>query len=150
MRDERVVVFQAQLSMLQRRLRSELSAVQALSRTLLRVLAAIERLADGATPSRVAEELQMTSSNVAAALRELEADGSIRRRRDPDDARRVLLFLTDRGSAVVAAFRVDRDTWLGRAVGSTLTRREQEELFAAGRLLQRLAEYDPTAVAGRR
>jgi DNA-binding MarR family transcriptional regulator len=150
MRDERIVVLQTQLSMLQRRLRSELTAVQGLSRTLLRVLGAIERLADGATPSRVAEDLQMTSSNVAAALRELEAGGSIRRRRDPDDARRVLLFLTDRGSAVVAQFRAERDTWFGRAVGSALTRREQQELFAAGRLLQRLAEYDPAASTGHR
>lgn len=143
------MVLQGQLRMLQRRLRSESSAGQGLSRTLFRVLGAIERLADGATPSRVAEDLQMTSSNVAAALRELDAGGLIRRQRDPDDARRVLLFLTDRGSAAVAAFRAERDTWLGRAVGSTLTRREQQELFAAGRLLQRLAEYDPADTTGR-
>jgi len=136
--------------MLQRRLRSELPAGHGLSRTALRVLGAIERLADGVTPSRVAEELQMTSSNVAAALRELEAGRLIRRQRDPDDARRVLLFLTDRGSRMVAQFRAERDNWFGRAVGSTLTRREQQELFAAGRLLQRLAEYDPSAADGRR
>lgn len=84
----------------------------------------------------------MTSSNVAAALRELEVAGLIFRQKDPGDARRVRLSVTERGSVVVADFRRERDTWFGRAVEAVLSPDEQRVLMAAGQLLQRLAEYE--------
>jgi DNA-binding MarR family transcriptional regulator len=89
----------------------------------------------------------MTSSNVAAALRELETAELIRRQRDdPDDARRVRVFVTKHGAAAVADFRHERDTWLGRAVEAVLSDDEQRVLLAAGQLLQRLAEYEPAVL----
>ena len=135
--------FRAQMRMLQRRLRSELPPVPGMTRTLLQVLRAIGRLADGSQPSQVAEALQMTSSNVAASLRELEAAGLIRRQRDATDARRILLSVTERGTALMADFSRERDTWLGKAVEASLSEEEKQQLFTAGRLLQRLAEYEP-------
>lgn len=148
MQDEEVSEFRAQMKQLQRRLRSEFPPGKGLSRTLMQVLATIGRLEQG-TPSQVAEALQMTSSNVAASLRELEAVGLIARHRDEADARRVLLELTERGSAVVESSRAERDTWLGQAVEAVLTADEQQALVAAGRLLQRLAEYEQPASIGR-
>jgi DNA-binding MarR family transcriptional regulator len=142
MGEEQVAEFRAQLRMLQRRLRRELHPGQGLSRTVLQVLGAIDRLGHGPTPTQVAEDLQMTSSNVAASLRELEAGGLIRRQRDPADARRVLLFLTDLGSGLVAEFHKERNSWFGQAVEATLSEKDQQTLFAAGRLLQRVAEYE--------
>lgn len=143
MRDDEVATFRAQLKMLQRRLRRELPAGQQLSRTHLQVLGAIGRLPDGPQPSQVAATLQMTSSNVAAALRELEEAGLIRRERDDVDARRVRLALTEHGFELVAKFRAERDTWLGRAVQATLSVEEQRMLVAAGHLLERLSAYEP-------
>jgi DNA-binding MarR family transcriptional regulator len=93
----------------------------------------------------VADELQMTSSNVAAALRELDAAGFIRRERDAADARRVRLFVTERAAALVAAVRSERDTWLGRAVESLLDEKEQRLLVRAGALMERLAAFEPDA-----
>jgi DNA-binding MarR family transcriptional regulator len=89
----------------------------------------------------------MTSSNVAAALRELEEAELIRRQRDdPDDARRVRIFVTEPGTSAIADFRHERDTWFGQAVEATLNDDEQRTLVAAGHLLQRLAEYEPAAL----
>ena len=41
--------------------------------------------------------LRIHASNLVALIDELEADGSVIRRRDPDDRRRYLLELTDDG-----------------------------------------------------
>lgn len=144
MTDQEVRWFRAQMKLLQRRLRSELRPVHGLSRQALQVLGVVDRLPTGAQPRLVAEELNMTSSNVAAALRELEAADLIFRRKDPGDSRRVRLSVTERGSAVVSDFRSERDTWFGRAVEAVLSPDEQRLLLAAGRLLQRLAEYKQT------
>ena len=142
MKDEEVREFRGQLKLLQRRLRSEFFPVPGLSRTALHVLYAVGRVPTGAQPRLVAEELTMTSSNVAAALRELEAAELIVRQKDPTDARRVHLSVTARGSAVMSDLRSERDTWLGRAVEAVLSPDEQQVLMAAGQLLQRLAEYE--------
>jgi DNA-binding MarR family transcriptional regulator len=140
--DQDVRRFRAQMKLLQRRLRREMPPVRGLSMTALRVLGAVARLPEGSQPRQVADELQMTSSNVAAALRELEEGGFLRREKDSADARRVLLFLTGSGETLVADFRRERDTWLGRAMETLLDEDEQRLLLAAGHLMQRLAGSD--------
>jgi len=146
MKDQDVRRFRAQLKLLQRRLRSEVTPVPGLSRTALQVLGAVERLPAGPQPRQVAEELNMTSSNVAAALRELDDAGLVQREKDPEDARRVLLSVTSQGSKVTSTLRNERDTWLGRAVEEVLDAEEQRTLMRAGELLRRLAEYEPKHV----
>jgi DNA-binding MarR family transcriptional regulator len=147
MKDQDVRRFRTQMKLLQRRLRSEVTPVPGLSRTALQVMGAVERLPAGSQPRQVAEELKMTSSNVAAALRELDEAGFILREKDPGDARRVRLSVTRRGTAVISGLRSERDTWLGRAVEAVLSAEEQRALVAAGQLLQRLAEYEQTPVS---
>jgi DNA-binding MarR family transcriptional regulator len=142
MDDRAVRLFRAQIKLLQRRLRYESPAVQGLSRSALQVLAVVARVADGAQPRQVGEQLQMTSSNVAAALRELEAAEFIRRERDPEDARRVEVFVTENGHALLANLRGEKDTWLGQAVEAVLTEQEQRTLIEAGELLERLTRYE--------
>jgi DNA-binding MarR family transcriptional regulator len=142
MDDTEVRAFRSQLLQLQRRLRHEPRPVPGLSGTELRVLGAIGRLSPGVQPGQVADELRMTSSNVAAALRKLDHGGHIRRERDDADGRRVQLVLTKAGEKVVAAVRAERDTWLGRAVDGLLDEKEQRQLLRAGRLIQRLAEFE--------
>jgi DNA-binding MarR family transcriptional regulator len=143
--DEAVSVFRLQVKALQRRLRQEVPPMQGLSRPALQVLAAVSRKS-GISPREVGAELQMTSSNVAAALREADAGGFLERHKDPTDARRVRLRLTVAGAGAVARLRNERDTWLGRAVVGVLTAEEQRTLVEAGRLMERLSRFEPAAM----
>jgi DNA-binding MarR family transcriptional regulator len=144
MRDEDIERVRNQMKLLQRRLRREALPVGGLSLTATRVLGAAARGGGSAQPGELAEQLQMTSSNVAAALRELEGAGMVTRAADALDRRRVLIVLTERGRSVVAESRRERDSWLGRAIEARLDAEEQELLRAAGELMQRLADYDET------
>lgn len=141
--------FRAQMKLLQRRLRREALPVHGVSRTALQVISAVVRLPEAPQPRQIAEELQMTSSNVAAALRELEAAGYVVRRKDSADARRVSVFVTEQGRSVVASVRSERDTWLGRAVETLLDQDEQAVLLAAGALMRRLGEFEQPAAITR-
>ena len=133
------------MRMLGRRLRRELPSVRGVSRSAVQVLRVVARGPEP-SPSDVAEKLRMTSSNVAAALRELESAGLVRRGRDPEDGRRVRLSITVAGADAISCVHAERDTWLGRATAALLTADEQLMLLRAGELMQRLAEYeDPTA-----
>jgi DNA-binding MarR family transcriptional regulator len=144
MDDEAVSLFRLQVKRLQRRLRQEVPPLQGLSRSALQVLSGVSRK-PGISPREVGAELQMTSSNVAAALREVEAGGFLERRKDPEDARRARLSLTVAGVEAVARMRNERDTWLGRAVDAVLTAEEQRTLVAAGRLMELLSRFEPGA-----
>jgi DNA-binding MarR family transcriptional regulator len=131
------------MRLLQQRLRREVRPRGGLSRTALRVLAAADRADGQAKPRELADELQMTSSNVAAALRQLEAGGFVRREPDRSDARSVSVVPSTSGRKLVADVRNERDTWLGRAIEARLDEREERLLVEAGRLMQRLAEFEP-------
>jgi DNA-binding MarR family transcriptional regulator len=147
MDDHEVRLFRAQMKLLQRRLRREALPVHGLSRTALQVATAVVRRPEAPQPRQIAEELGMTSSNVAAALRELEAAGYVVRRKDSADARRVSVIATEHGRSVLASVRSERDTWLGRAVESLLDPEEQRVLLAAGALMMRLADFEQPASA---
>jgi DNA-binding MarR family transcriptional regulator len=145
MEDDALRRFRTQMRMLGRRLRRELPSVRGVSRSAVQVLRVVARGPEP-SPSDVAEKLRMTSSNVAAALRELESAGLVRRGRDPEDGRRVRLSITVAGADAISCVHAERDTWLGRATAALLTADEQIMLLRAGELMQRLAEYeDPTA-----
>jgi DNA-binding MarR family transcriptional regulator len=149
MEDDAIRRFRMQMRMLGRRLRRELPPVRGVSRSAVQVLRVVSRGPEP-SPGDVAERLRMTSSNVAAALRELESAGLLRRVRDPEDGRRVQLLLTGAGADAVSCVHAERDTWLGRAIAATLSDAELGTLLAAGELMQRLAGYeddDPAAVA---
>ncbi|MCV7352683.1 MarR family winged helix-turn-helix transcriptional regulator [Mycobacterium parmense] len=125
---------------LQRRLRREMTSGSVPTSDAL-VLGAIERRGAAASPGQLAADLLMATSNVAASLRLLEREGLIRRGRDPDDARRVLIEITAAGRRYVADDRRRRDTWLCEAINATLSSREQDTLRRAGELMKRLASH---------
>lgn len=143
MDDQDIKRLRSQLKLLERRLRAESPPMEGLSRSAMRVLIVAARSAGGAQPRRLADELQMTSSNVAAALRELDGGGFIRREKQVGDPRRVDVFVTETGRGLVENFRSERNTWLGQAVEAVLDEQEQRALSAAGELLGRLAAYAP-------
>ena len=123
---------------LARRLRREAgSDEETWSRLLL--LGAIDRSGDAATPTVLAAAEGLRSSNLAKALKELEARELITRRPAADDRRQVKVALTERGRAALGEVRSRRDRWLAAAIEATLTAEERATLAAAGALMSRLA-----------
>jgi DNA-binding MarR family transcriptional regulator len=130
-----------QLRALQRRQRKERPPVEGLSRSAVRVLGAVARSDGGAQPTQIGVELVMTSSNVAAGLRELTREGLVSRLADEADTRRVNITLTPAGERVVADNRATRDIWLIEAMRDLLSNDEEDVLLAAGAILERLAGH---------
>lgn len=161
--DENLVQeLQRHLWALMRRTRHGVAPIEGVSRSAARVLITAARHGDGprftdgpgtagkpntpsdqpqngVTPGHLAEKLSMATSNVAAALRELEQAGHIERRRAVDDGRRVEVVLTTQGWGTVAAQRALRTDALRDVIHETLTAEEQAQLAAAIPLLGRLA-----------
>jgi DNA-binding MarR family transcriptional regulator len=80
--------------------------------------------------------------SMAQTVKELETDGLVTRRPDPDDGRRALVEITVKGREVLEADRRHRVGWLAAAI-EELGASEREKLLAAVPLLRRLAESDP-------
>lgn len=70
----------------------------------------------------------------------LEARGLVEREKDAEDARRMLLRLTDAGADVMSARRDGRATQLARVLAEGFDAGELATLRAAAPLLQRLVE----------
>jgi DNA-binding MarR family transcriptional regulator len=132
----------AQVKVLNRRLRREQSAVEGLSTAALVVLTAAARADTPQRPGQLAGELQMTTPNMAAALRVLEEGGMITRQPDPGDGRKVFVHVTKSGRDIVGRTSASRHAWLREAVQEALTDRERRVLFQAGDLIERIADYE--------
>jgi MarR family transcriptional regulator, organic hydroperoxide resistance regulator len=85
----------------------------------------------------LADHADLSQATVAQMLEHLEAAGLVKRTRSEEDRRVVLSSLTERGAAVVAERHAQMEPrW--RAALSEFT---DEELDAAARVLDRLADY---------
>ena len=120
---------------------------------LMRRLRAEHRfsISHGAVLGRVDREGLQSVSELAAAERirpqsmaqtvsELEAEGLVTRRPDPDDRRRSLVGLTEAGTLALLEDRRRREGWLARAIEEDFSDSEQQVLAEAVRLVRRLAE----------
>ena len=91
---------------------------------------------DGLSQGEFMQEYEMDPSRVTRTAQSLEADGLIRRERDPEDNRVMRMYLTEEGSKVLD--RVPEiNEQLRRRVHSVLSEEEFEELR---RMLGLLAE----------
>src|SRR3954468_8850669 len=103
--------------------------------------AVLGRLDRGGTQSvsdlAVAERVRPQS--MAQTVADLEADGLVSRRPDPDDGRRALVELTPEGMDTLEAERRRREGWLARAIDEDLTREQQALLEDAVEILRDLA-----------
>jgi DNA-binding MarR family transcriptional regulator len=138
-----VTTFRNQFMNLSRRLRREAHADDR-SWVQLQLLGAIERAGDAATPTTLGESENMRSSNLAAALRELDAEGLIIRIPDAEDRRKVRVRLSRAGREVLHANITRREQWLADAIERCLTREDRALLFEAGELLDRIASSGGT------
>jgi DNA-binding MarR family transcriptional regulator len=131
-------------------LASELRAVLG---KLVRRLRAEHRfpLSHGTVLGRLDREGPRSVSDLAAAERvrpqsmaqtvaDLEGDGLVSRRPDPEDRRRALVELTPAGRAALEADRRHRVGWLAKAIDDDLTTEEQKTLHSAVELLRRLGD----------
>ncbi len=90
--------------------------------------------------SDLAAAERVRPQSMAQTVGELEAMGLIHRRPDPDDRRRALVELTDRGRSTLQADRRQREGWLARAIRDELPPDEQALLRDAVDVLRRIAE----------
>lgn len=90
--------------------------------------------------SELATAERIRPQSMAQTVSDLEADGLLSRRPDPEDRRRALVELTESGRAVLAADRRQREGWLAQAIAEGLSEEEQQVVAEAVRLLRALAE----------
>jgi DNA-binding MarR family transcriptional regulator len=121
-----------------RRLRQERPEGE-LSYSQFNVLGWLER--EGAmTNADLAAAERVTPQTMMRATTDLVASGFISRADNPADRRQVLLEITPAGATLVREDRRRRDTFLAKAMDSTLTPTEQELLHLAARLMDQLSE----------
>jgi DNA-binding MarR family transcriptional regulator len=123
------------LGQLMRRLRSE-------NRFPLSQSAVLGRLdRDGPqSVSGLAMAERVRPQSMAQTVADLEAEGFVMRRPDPDDRRRALVELTDEGLATLHTDRAARDGWLARVITEELSPADQDVLERAVEMLRRIAD----------
>jgi DNA-binding MarR family transcriptional regulator len=136
---EEVSALRNHIVALARRLRHSASA-DSETWTALMAMGVIERAGGQATPTVVATELVLRSSNVAQLLNELDQRGLVTRTADSVDRRKVRLALTAEGLDMVQVTRLQRDRWLSAAMDECLSKEERSQLIAAGELIGRLSK----------
>ena len=92
------------------------------------------------SPTRLFKGLMLSSAGITSRLDRLERRGYVRRKRDPDDRRGVLVELTDSGRQVLDQ-AVGANTGGESELLSNLTKQEQKAL--AGLLKKLLAGLEP-------
>jgi DNA-binding MarR family transcriptional regulator len=118
-----------------RRLRAELGSSTGHSSVLSR----LDREGP-ASVSDLAAADRMRPQSMAPVVRDLEQDGLVSRRPDPDDGRRALVDLTPAGREALHTLRARREDWLTQALERELDPDEREALRAALELLRRVAD----------
>lgn len=86
----------------------------------------------------LARHEQVRPQSMSATVGDLVAAGLVARRPDPDDGRRELLDLTERGRAVLADAAAQRDHDLAALIDATFTAAERRRLGATLDLLDRI------------
>ena len=108
-------------------------------------------LSQGSVLGRLDREGPKCASDLATAERvrpqsmgqtvaELEEQGLVERRADPDDGRRALVELTEAGRVELQEVRGRREGWLAEAIKENFSDEERRVLDQAAPLLGRLAE----------
>lgn len=105
---------------------------------------------DGLTPGELAERLHLATPTVVKSATRMAASGLLSRKRDPEDARLVRLYLTERGRSVRRAIEAERDA-LERRATATLTGQERKHLLSAlNKIIAELADVKPMEDTGER
>jgi DNA-binding MarR family transcriptional regulator len=132
-----VLDFAGAVGLLVRRLRAA-TASHGLSLTESAVLGRLVK--DGAaTTADLARAEGVKPQSMGATVAALEQRGLVERTPHPTDGRQVNIELTEKGAALRKSVRDAKRTWLAQAIAK-LDKQEKETLFAAGKIIKRLAE----------
>ena len=134
--DPDIAEFARSVSQLIRRLRAAADA-QDLSWTQSAVMARLDRVGP-MTTADLARAEGVKPQSMGAIVFALEELGIVERQPHPTDGRQVNIRLTDKGSALRQSMRDTKLTWLAGAF-EKLSDAEREVLFAAGKIIKRLA-----------
>jgi DNA-binding MarR family transcriptional regulator len=142
-KDSRVAALAGELrvavSILIRRVREQTQAGD-LTSAQKSVILRLER--DGpATVSTLAKAESVRHQSMRVTVASLETMGLVSGVPDAADGRQTILNLTPACLKTLKTGRAVKEDWLFRALQAQLTPREQDELAAAIKLLQRLAEF---------
>lgn len=94
-----------------------------------------------ATVSALARAESVRPQSMRITVAGLEAMGAVSGESDPADGRQTLIDLTPTFRKTLTASRAAKEDWLVRALQAQLSPQEQDELMAATKLLQRLADF---------
>jgi DNA-binding MarR family transcriptional regulator len=108
-----------------------------MSDTQLGVLFRLE--ASATTPGQLAERERVTPPSMNRTLNALEQAGLVERAPDPDDARKVIVTLTQAGTDVISETRRLRTRWFSQQLAE-LTPDERTALEAVVPVLRRISE----------
>jgi DNA-binding MarR family transcriptional regulator len=92
-----------------------------------------------ATIADLARAESMKPQSMGATVAALEEMGLVERKPHPTDGRQVNIELTTKGVAVRKNVRDAKQSWLTQAIAQ-LDKEEQQILFKAGEIIQRLAQ----------
>jgi DNA-binding MarR family transcriptional regulator len=92
------------------------------------------------TVSDLAHAERVRPQSMAQTVSELEQEGLVQRRPDPDDRRRAPVELTESGRQALTAERRRSEGWLAQAVANDFSARERALLREAVELFRRLSE----------
>jgi len=90
--------------------------------------------------SDLAAKERVRHQSMTQTVADLEAEGFVERRPDPDDRRRAVVSLTKAGRAALEADREARVGWLAGEIDERLTARERRVIEQAVDILRRLAD----------
>jgi DNA-binding MarR family transcriptional regulator len=142
-KDSRVAALAGELrvaiSILIRRVREQTQAGD-LTSAQKSVILRLERDGPG-TVSMLAKTESVRHQSMRVTVASLETMGMVSGAPDPADGRQTIFNLTPACLKTLKTGRVVKEDWLFRALQAQLTPREQDELAAAIRLLQRLADF---------
>ena len=136
--DEVAAALQASVRLLVQRLRQSPAVEGDLSSAETSAMARLDRVG-AASPSELAKLERISPQSMGATVAGLEARGLVARTGDPSDGRRVVLSLTEAGSALLQRRRSARSESLSQALSSGFSRTELKRLLAAAPLIERLA-----------
>lgn len=125
------------IGLLVRRMRAA-AASHELSLSESAVMARLAR-SGPATTADLARAESMKPQSMGTTIAALEEMGMVERKPHPTDGRQMNIELTARGMAVRKSAKDAKRNWLAQIIAQ-LEKQEQETLFAAGEIIQRLAE----------
>jgi DNA-binding MarR family transcriptional regulator len=106
------------------------------------VLGRLDREAPFSVSDLAAAE-SVRPQSMAQTVADLEGEGLVERRPDPDDRRRSLVLLTELGRETLTADRARREGWLAQEI-ERLAPADRQTLARAVELMRAIADSDPS------